>query len=32
MRNITIKYAKGNWILIIDADEGIIGADNLIKF
>jgi len=32
MRNITIDYAKGKWILIIDADEEIQNVDSLINF
>lgn len=32
MRNITIGYAKGEWLLIIDADEEIIKADGLVQF
>nr|WP_106783734.1 TDP-N-acetylfucosamine:lipid II N-acetylfucosaminyltransferase [Lysinibacillus timonensis] len=30
MRNISISYAKGNWILILDADEKISNINNLI--
>lgn len=32
MRNITISYATGQWILIIDADEEIIKPEGLIAF
>ncbi|BCZ48625.1 hypothetical protein psyc5s11_46920 [Clostridium gelidum] len=32
MRNKSISYAKGKWILIIDADEEIINCDNIIQF
>lgn len=32
MRNITINYAKGEWILIIDADEKIEDCAEIIKF
>ncbi|WP_407307286.1 tetratricopeptide repeat protein [Desulfosporosinus sp. SB140] len=32
MRNITISYATGQWVLIIDADEEIETADALISF
>lgn len=32
MRNITISYAIGEWILIIDADEMLIDYDDIIKF
>lgn len=32
MRNISISYAKGDWILILDADEQIIKYDKLINF
>lgn len=32
MRNITISYAKGKWILIIDADEEIEKVQTLINF
>ncbi|MCT8976130.1 glycosyltransferase family 2 protein [Clostridium sp. CX1] len=31
MRNKTISYAKGEWILIIDADEELVNVDELIK-
>lgn len=31
MRNITISYAKGEWIFIIDADEELINSDELIS-
>ncbi|MBM7869453.1 glycosyltransferase involved in cell wall biosynthesis [Clostridium pascui] len=31
MRNKTISYAKGEWIFIIDADEELINADELIR-
>ncbi|WP_034868863.1 glycosyltransferase [Clostridium lundense] len=31
MRNISISYAKGEWILIIDADERLDNTDELIK-
>ncbi len=29
MRNITISYAKGEWILILDADEVLVNAEKL---
>ena len=32
MRNKSISYAKGDWILILDADEQIIKYDKLINF
>ncbi len=32
MRNISISYAKGDWILILDADEEIIEYNKLIVF
>lgn len=32
MRNITISYASGNWILIIDADEELIQVKGIIDF
>ncbi len=32
MRNITIGYATGAWVLIIDADEELTQADGLISF
>ncbi|GEP64579.1 glycosyl transferase [Clostridium beijerinckii] len=32
MRNISIKYAKGEWILIIDADEEVRNSDELVGF
>lgn len=32
MRNITISYAKGDWILIIDADEELEDDKELIEF
>ncbi len=32
MRNKTISYAKGDWILIIDADEEVVDAVPIIKF
>ena len=32
MRNITIGYAKGRWILIIDADEEIEDSSEIISF
>ncbi|WP_238858852.1 MULTISPECIES: glycosyltransferase family 2 protein [unclassified Clostridium] len=32
MRNITISYATGEWIFIIDADEMLIEYDDIIKF
>lgn len=32
MRNKSISYAKGKWILIIDADEEIINCSNIIEF
>lgn len=32
MRNKSISYAKGEWILIIDADEEIVNCNNIIEF
>ncbi|MGG2467851.1 glycosyltransferase [Paraclostridium bifermentans] len=32
MRNISIGYAKGEWILILDADEELVNYENLINF
>lgn len=32
MRNISIRYAKGEWILILDADEELVNYENLINF
>lgn len=32
MRNASISYAKGDWILILDADEQLINYEKLIKF
>lgn len=32
MRNITINYAQGNWIFIIDADEELDSAQEIVKF
>lgn len=32
MRNITIDYAKGKWILIIDADEEIEDSSEIVSF
>lgn len=32
MRNKSIDYAKGEWILIVDADEVIVNYDRLIEF
>ncbi|WP_052356823.1 glycosyltransferase [[Clostridium] dakarense] len=32
MRNISISYAKGDWILILDADEELINYDKLKNF
>ncbi|WP_195335629.1 glycosyltransferase family 2 protein [Paraclostridium bifermentans] len=32
MRNISIGYAKGEWVLILDADEELIDCGNLIEF
>nr|SUY20561.1 glycosyltransferase [Clostridioides difficile] len=32
MRNISISYAKGEWLLILDADEVLIDYSNIIKF
>lgn len=32
MRNKSISYAKGDWILILDADEELIEYENMIKF
>lgn len=32
MRNISISYASGDWILILDADEQLINYDKLKKF
>lgn len=32
MRNKTISYAKGSWIMIVDADEEVENAENIISF
>ncbi|MGO1043854.1 glycosyltransferase [Clostridioides difficile] len=32
MRNKSISYAKGEWLLILDADEILIDSSNIIKF
>ena len=32
MRNKSIGYAKGEWLLILDADEVLINADKIIEF
>ena len=32
MRNISISYATGEWILVLDADEVLINYDKLKKF
>ena len=32
MRNITIGYATGRWLLIIDADEELLSHQSLVKF
>lgn len=32
MRNISISYASGDWILILDADEELINYDKLKEF
>lgn len=32
MRNISIGHAKGEWILILDADEELVNYENLIRF
>ncbi|MDW8799694.1 glycosyltransferase family 2 protein [Clostridium sp. A1-XYC3] len=32
MRNLSISYCKGNWILVIDADEVLENPDELISF
>lgn len=32
MRNISIGYAKGEWVLILDADEELVNYENLINF
>lgn len=32
MRNISIGYVKGEWILILDADEELVNCENLIGF
>lgn len=32
MRNKSIRYAKGEWILILDADEELIECEKMIKF
>lgn len=32
MRNITISYATGEWIFIIDGDEVLYNAENIIEF
>lgn len=32
MRNISIGYAKGEWILILDADEELVDYENLLNF
>ncbi len=32
MRNKSISYAKGDWILVVDADEVLVNYDRLIEF
>ncbi|WP_278682960.1 glycosyltransferase, partial [Paraclostridium bifermentans] len=32
MRNISVGYAKGEWILIVDADEELVNYEKLINF
>lgn len=32
MRNISLDYAKGEWILIIDADEALQSCDDMVEF
>lgn len=32
MRNKSISYAKGDWILVLDADEVLVNCDKLIEF
>lgn len=32
MRNISISYCTGDWILVLDADEVLINAEEMIKF
>lgn len=32
MRNVTVSYATGRWILIIDADEVVENVDDFLKF
>lgn len=32
MRNLSIKYASGEWILVLDADEELVNCENLINF
>lgn len=32
MRNISISYAKGDWIFVLDADEVLVDCDKLIEF
>lgn len=32
MRNESIKYAKGDWILVVDADEELVEYDKLVSF
>ncbi|NLK93558.1 MAG: glycosyltransferase family 2 protein, partial [Clostridiales bacterium] len=32
MRNISIKYCKGDWILVLDADEVIEDEEEIVKF
>lgn len=32
MRNISISYAKGEWLLILDADEILIDSSTIVKF
>ncbi|MDK2562697.1 glycosyltransferase [Romboutsia sedimentorum] len=32
MRNQSISYAKGEWILVLDADEELLDCNNLIEF
>ncbi|MEW9080641.1 glycosyltransferase, partial [Terrisporobacter glycolicus] len=32
MRNKSISYAKGEWILVLDADEELVNCDKMIKF
>lgn len=32
MRNISLKYCKGEWVLILDGDEELINTDEIVRF